>query len=153
MGPCYAYIFTTARRLLWATWSLSDVYIRMMVEVPPTVTLDQLYAREVLGEKTPASSADPKHQPALEQQRHVDPETRELKGGMDGISAKSAKTSSPPTRSKPSVPPTSQSAPSLPTEETGLQFFDRLLAESRARAEQPSRVTILVPPKKAPREE
>lgn len=66
----------------WAVWSLSDGHIRMMTEVEPTVTLDQLYAREVLGERKPAPLYDPKHQPTPDVPDLKGFGKRELAGGL-----------------------------------------------------------------------
>jgi hypothetical protein len=137
----------------WAVWSLSDGYVRMMVEVHPTVTLDQLYGREVLREQGPASITDPNGQSALDPAQTVNSESRELTGGLGGHSIKVAKARSTLTKSRSPVEATSDSTPSGSPQETGLEFFNRLLAESRARPQQSSRVTILVPPKTRPRGE
>jgi hypothetical protein len=69
----------------WAVWSLYDGHIRRMFEVPPTVTLDQLYAREVLGEATPGPLYDPKHQPTAEIPPLGGFGNRELHGGIGGL--------------------------------------------------------------------
>ena len=50
----------------YATWSLSDGHVRLMIEVEPMVTLDQLYATHVLGEAKPGPLYDPKHQPTVD---------------------------------------------------------------------------------------
>ena len=98
----------------WATWSLSDMHVRMMVEVHPTLTLAQLYAREVLSEQTPASPTDPNLQPTLEPPQPVNSSPRELKGGLGSRATKSVKPSSPPTRPNPPTEATSAGAPDRP---------------------------------------
>ena len=127
----------------WAVWSLSGMYVHRMTEVAPAVTLDRLYAREVLGETLPGS---------LDDQAFVPPglggdTVRELHGGLGGRSTRSAAAAAPPTRSHPPTEANSGSSPS-PLTETAQEFWDRLREESRARRAQPSKVTILVPPKR-----
>ena len=126
----------------WATWSLSDMQFHRMTEVAPAVSLDRLYAREVLGETVPGSHDD---------QAFVSPglgdTVRELHGGLGGPSTRSTAAPAPLTRSNPPTEANSASYPS-PRTETAKEFWDRLREESRARSEQPSRVTILVPPKR-----
>ena len=127
----------------WAAWSLSGMYVHRMTEVAPAVTLDRLYAREVLGETLPGS---------LDDQAFVPPglggdTVRELHGGLGGRSTRSAAAAAPVTRSNPPTEATSASSPS-PQTESWQEFRDRLQAESRGRSGQPSSVTILVPPKR-----
>src|SRR4051812_1596518 len=62
----------------WATWSLSDGHIRMMREVEPEVTLDQMYAIYVLGDAKAGPMHDPKHQPTAD----IPAIGRELKSGI-----------------------------------------------------------------------
>jgi hypothetical protein len=66
----------------YATWSLSDGHVRLMVEVAPMVTLDQLYAAHVLGETKPAPLYDPKHQPTPDAPDLRGFGKRELTGGL-----------------------------------------------------------------------
>ena len=127
----------------WATWSLSDMQFHRMTEVAPAVTLDRLYAREVLGETVPGPAFDQKFVPTELRGDTV----RELHGGLGGPSTRSTEAPAPLTRSNPPTEATSASLPS-PQTESWQEFRDRLQAESRGQSGQPSNVTILVPPKR-----
>ena len=68
----------------WATWSLSDMQFHRMTEVQPEVTLDRLYAREVLGETVPGPAFDQKFVPTTEVPALGGYKGRELHGGLGG---------------------------------------------------------------------
>ena len=109
----------------WATWSLSDMQFHRMTEVAPAVTLDRLYAREVLGETVPGPAFDQQFAPTTEVPVLGGYKVRELHGGLPGHSTSTAQAAAPPTRSTPPTPPTSESTPS-PTTETPLEWYANL---------------------------
>lgn len=87
LGPYTAKLGSWEDWIEWAAWSLYDGQVRQMLEVPPEVTIDQLYDREVLG-IMPTRLSPERVRPQM-----VAPDTlhgfkaRDLRGGL-GTSAK-----------------------------------------------------------------
>ena len=156
---------TKARLEDWVGWIVEDlagINRYRAVEVAPARDIEYLRGREATlhrpqGWRSAYDEGD-EAEPEARQEDASSASQSPLTEGTDRTNptfswtAKhEAEAAAPLTRLNPPTEANSASYPS-PRTETAQEFWDRLLEESRAQSGQPSRVTILVPPKRAPTE-
>ena len=127
-------------RLFLATWAIGaplDLSWAIALQNGPAHIKESLATRagisdDALRAAVVARADSPDDRGSGESLHHV--EVTEPEGALETY---------PPLKWSPLTPPNVASTPSL---SPGELLWDRLLAESRARSDQPSRVTVLVPP-------